>query len=103
MGLDLIGLVGRPIPPLPDARDVILAALADGGTRPVSEQEPRLLAAVSGLIQDGIITEDENGLTLAPGARDRASLAQDRISAWRQERWDWGTKLQSALRGIRTS
>ena len=101
MALDLKNLVDRPVPPNAAARDVILAALADGKPRPVAEGETRLIAAVPGLLADGIVVPDPQGLRLAPGARDAASAAAGRVRASREARADWGREFQAALRARR--
>lgn len=101
MTLDLKRLVDRPVPPNAAARDVILAALADGGPRSVAEGETRLIAAVPALLEDGIVLRDPDGLRLAPGARDAASAAAGRVRASREARAAWGTEFQAALRARR--
>lgn len=96
--MDLIKLVGRPIPALPSARDVILHGLLAAPVRVVSTEDSRLLAVLPDLIHEGIIVEGPNGISLAPGARDAASSAATRITAFREARARWGEDLQAALR-----
>lgn len=102
MALDLKTLVDRPVPPNAAARDVILAALADGKPRPVGAGETRLLEAVPGLLADGIVLSDPHGLRLAPGAQDAASASAARVRASREARAVWGREFQAALRARRS-
>lgn len=98
MPLDLIALVGQPVPPNAAARDIILSALLDGKERHVDQDQERLLAAVPSLIADGLVLADGEKLRLAPGAADAASAARDRMRGARRERAEWGMRMREALR-----
>lgn len=103
MTVDLVAMVGRPVPPNATARDVILSALLGGVPRTIRDGDSRLLAALPSLIEDGIVLADGEMLSLAPGAADAALAARDRMREAREARAEWGALLQSALRERRSA
>lgn len=100
---NLAEIVGRPVPPDATGRDIILAALLGGKAREIGEGQDRLLAAVPGLLDDGLIMQDGEKYRLTPGAADAASAARLRMMAARREREIWGIEFQEKLREMRQS
>lgn len=100
--VDLVKLVGRPVPENAAARDIILAGLLNGKARGVSKEEKRLQEAIPQLLQDGlIIKESDDEYKLAAGAMDAASAAKKRMLTARDNRRIWGEELQAKLREIK--
>lgn len=100
--MNLIDLVGRPVPEVHDAKDVILSALISGEVRPVNAEEERLLRALPELISSGLILIRDAGYVLAPGAKDAAYLAKKRLDAARDARAAWGRELHAVLKARRS-
>lgn len=99
--MDLVELVGRPVPPSPPARDVILAGLSSGEPRYVDVDCYRLTRAIPDLLRDGVIIKVAEGFQIAKDAMPQAHESVARMVKWRGERRDWGIEFQRALRARR--